>query len=193
MVAGYLPPPDYKFSIVHGRLKPDDKDAEMRKFRNGQTDIMIATTVIEVGVNVPNATVMVIENAERFGLAQLHQLRGRVGRGGNQSYCILIAGHKLSVNGKKRLNTMVQTTDGFEISKVDMELRGPGEMDGTRQSGILELKLADIRHDEAWLVLARNKAQDLLEKDPMIMLPENFGVRAELAKVPHRSVWSKIA
>lgn len=193
MVAGYLPPPDYKFSIVHGRLKPEDKDAEMRKFRNGQTDIMIATTVIEVGVNVPNATVMVIENAERFGLAQLHQLRGRVGRGGNQSYCILIAGHKLSVNGKKRLNTMVQTTDGFEISKVDMELRGPGEMDGTRQSGILELKLADIRHDEAWLVLARNKAQDLLEKDPMIMLPENFGVRAELAKVPHRSVWSKIA
>lgn len=193
MVAGYLPPPEFKYSIVHGKMKPDDKDEEMRKFRNGQTDIMVATTVIEVGVNVPNATVMVIENAERFGLAQLHQLRGRVGRGGNQSYCILMAGDKLSTIGRKRLSTMVNTTDGFEISKVDMELRGPGELDGTKQSGILDLKLADIRHDEPLLILARQKAQDILKNDPLLMLPENFGVRAELAKIPHRTVWSKIA
>lgn len=193
MVNDYLPAPEFKYSIVHGKLKPEEKDDEMRKFRNGQTDIMIATTVIEVGVNVPNATVMVIENAERFGLSQLHQLRGRVGRGGNQSYCILIAGHKLSANGKKRLETMVRTTDGFEISKVDLELRGPGEMDGTRQSGILDLKLADIRQDENLLLLARARAEDLLNSDPLLMKPEHFGVRQELAKVPHRTVWSKIA
>lgn len=193
MVTEFLPTPDFKYSIVHGRLKPDEKENEMHKFRNGLTDIMIATTVIEVGVNVPNATVMVIENAERFGLAQLHQLRGRVGRGGNQSYCVLVAGDKLSENGKKRLDTMVRTTDGFEISKVDLELRGPGEMDGTRQSGLLELKLADIRYDENLLVLARNKAEDLLNDDPLLMKPEHFGVRQELAKTPHRTVWSKIA
>lgn len=193
MVNGYLPAPEFKYSIVHGKLKPEEKDDEMRKFRNGQTDIMVATTVIEVGVNVPNATVMVIENAERFGLSQLHQLRGRVGRGGNQSYCILIAGQKLSANGKKRLETMVRTTDGFEISKVDLELRGPGEMDGTRQSGILDLKLADIRYDENLLLLARARAEDLLNNDPLMMKPEHFGVRQELAKIPHRTVWSKIA
>jgi ATP-dependent DNA helicase RecG len=193
MVNEYLPAPEFKYSIVHGKLKPEEKDDEMRKFRNGQTDIMVATTVIEVGVNVPNATVMVIENAERFGLSQLHQLRGRVGRGGNQSYCILIAGHKLSANGKKRLETMVRTTDGFEISKVDLELRGPGEMDGTRQSGILDLKLADIRHDENLLLLARARAEDLLNSDPLLMKPEHFGVRQELARIPHRTVWSKIA
>jgi len=193
MVNDYLPAPEFKYSIVHGKLKPEEKDDEMRKFRNGQTDIMVATTVIEVGVNVPNATVMVIENAERFGLSQLHQLRGRVGRGGNQSYCILVAGHKLSANGKKRLETLVRTTDGFEISKVDLELRGPGEMDGTRQSGILDLKLADIRHDENLLLLARAKAEDLLNSDPLLMKPEHFGVRQELAKIPHRTVWSKIA
>lgn len=193
MVAGYLPPPDFKFSMVHGKMKAAEKDEEMIRFRNGQTDIMVATTVIEVGVNVPNATVMVIENAERFGLSQLHQLRGRVGRGGNQSYCILVAGQKLSATAKKRLQTMVSTTDGFEISKVDLELRGPGEIDGTRQSGILDLKLADIRHDESWMVLARNKAEDLLNDDPLLMKPENAGVRAELASVPHRSIWSKIA
>lgn len=193
MVNDYLPAPEFKYSIVHGKLKPDEKDDEMRKFRNGQTDIMVATTVIEVGVNVPNATVMVIENAERFGLSQLHQLRGRVGRGGNQSYCILIAGQKLSANGKKRLETMVRTTDGFEISKVDLELRGPGEMDGTRQSGILDLKLADIRHDENLLLLSRARAEDLLNSDPLLMKPEHFGVRQELSKIPHRTVWSKIA
>jgi ATP-dependent DNA helicase RecG len=193
MVTEFLPTPDFKYSIVHGRMKSDEKENEMHKFRNGLTDIMIATTVIEVGVNVPNATVMVIENAERFGLAQLHQLRGRVGRGGNQSFCVLVAGDKLSENAKKRLDTMVRTTDGFEISKVDLELRGPGEMDGTRQSGLLELKLADIRYDENLLVLARNKAEDLLNNDPLLMKPENFGVRQELAKTPHRTVWSKIA
>ncbi len=192
MVNDYLPAPEFRYSMVHGKLKPEEKDDEMRKFRNGQTDIMVATTVIEVGVNVPNATVMVIENAERFGLAQLHQLRGRVGRGGNQSYCILVAGNKLSATAKKRMDTMVRTTDGFEISKVDLELRGPGELDGTRQSGILDLKLADIRHDEAWLLLARAKAEDLLNADPLLMKAEHFGVRQELGRIPHRTVWSKI-
>ncbi|MBL7812363.1 MAG: ATP-dependent DNA helicase RecG [Bacteroidetes bacterium] len=193
MVADYLSPPDYTYSMVHGRMKPEEKDEEMRKFKLHRTDIMVATTVIEVGVNVPNATVMVIENAERFGLAQLHQLRGRVGRGGTQSYCILVTGSKLSENARKRLKTMVRTTDGFEISKVDLELRGPGDMDGTRQSGILELKLADIQKDENLLVLSRELAQQLLDRDPLLMLPENMPVRNELNKIPHRTVWSKIS
>jgi len=192
-ITEYLSPPDYKFSMVHGRLKPDEKDAEMVKFKNHQTDIMVATTVIEVGVNVPNATVMIIENAERFGLAQLHQLRGRVGRGGDQSYCILVTGSKLSDGARKRLKTMVRTTDGFEIAQVDLELRGPGDMDGTRQSGLLDLKLADIRKDEKWLLLARQAAINLLDKDPMLMKPEHFMVRNELNKIPHRTVWSKIS
>ncbi len=193
VIAEYLSPPEFKYSMVHGRLKPAEKDAEMHKFKNHQTDIMVATTVIEVGVNVPNATVMIIENADRFGLAQLHQLRGRVGRGGDQSYCILVTGSKLSVNARQRLKTMVRTNDGFEIAQVDMELRGPGDMDGTRQSGILDLKLADIRKDEKWLLLAREAAEIILEKDPMFMLAENAVIRAELAKIPHRTVWSKIS
>lgn len=193
MVAEYLPPPKYKYSMVHGRLKSDEKDSEMQKFKNHQTDIMVATTVIEVGVNVPNASVMVIENAERFGLAQLHQLRGRVGRGADQSYCILITGGKLSAAARKRMKTMVETTDGFVIAQVDMELRGPGDMDGTRQSGLLDLKLADISRDEAILIKAREEAQRLLERDEMLMLPENLPVRMELGKIPHRTVWSKIS
>ena len=144
MVSTYLPPPQFKYSIVHGKLKAAEKDAAMNLFKNHQTDILIATTVIEVGVNVPNASVMVIENAERFGLAQLHQLRGRVGRGNEQSYCVLITKPGLGENGYKRISTMVNTNDGFEIAKVDLELRGPGELDGTKQSGVLELKLADF-------------------------------------------------
>lgn len=192
-VAEYLSPPAYTYSMVHGRLKSDEKDLEMTKFKNHQTDIMVATTVIEVGVNVPNATVMVIENAERFGLAQLHQLRGRVGRGGDQSYCILVTGSKLSAAAKKRLKTMVQTTDGFVIAQVDMELRGPGDMDGTRQSGILDLKLADLVKDEIWLVKAREAAEKLLNVDFQLEAPENAPVRREMLKIPHRTVWSKIS
>ena len=193
IVSAYLPPPDYKFSLVHGKMKGLEKEAEMQKFKQHQTDIMIATTVIEVGVNVPNASVMVIENAERFGLSQLHQLRGRVGRGSEQSYCILISGYQLSENGKKRLKTMVETNDGFEIAKVDLELRGPGELDGTKQSGILDLKIADIRQDEAILIASRVEAAQWLEKDELLMKPESAPIRLELSKSPHRTVWSKIS
>ncbi len=193
MVTEFLPPPDFKYSLLHGKMKPSEKDSEMSKFKNGATDIMIATTVIEVGVNVPNASVMVIENAERFGLSQLHQLRGRVGRGAEQSYCILITGHKLSENGKKRIQTMVRTNDGFEIAQVDLDLRGPGELDGTKQSGILDLKLADIRQDEAILIAARHEAVNWLEKDEMLMLPESEPIRYELSKTPNRTIWSKIS
>jgi ATP-dependent DNA helicase RecG len=193
MVSSYLSPPQYKYSIVHGKLKAVEKDAAMNLFKNHQTDIMIATTVIEVGVNVPNASVMVIENAERFGLAQLHQLRGRVGRGNEQSYCILITKPGLGEIGYRRISTMVQTNDGFEIAKVDLELRGPGELDGTKQSGVLELKLADIRHDESTLIASRVEAQEWLVGDELLMKPESAPIKAELAKIPNRTVWSKIS
>jgi len=193
MVSTYLPPPQFKYSIVHGKLKAAEKDAAMNLFKNHQTDILIATTVIEVGVNVPNASVMVIENAERFGLAQLHQLRGRVGRGNEQSYCVLITKPGLGENGYKRISTMVNTNDGFEIAKVDLELRGPGELDGTKQSGVLELKLADIRYDESTLIASRVEAQQWLENDELLMKPESVPIKSELAKIPNRTVWSKIS
>ena len=193
MVCEYLSPPEFKYSFIHGKMKPSDKESEMKKFKLGQTDIMVATTVIEVGVNVPNASVMVIENAERFGLAQLHQLRGRVGRGAEQSYCILVSGAKLSENGRKRIGTMVKTNDGFEIAKVDLELRGPGELDGTKQSGVLDLKLADIRSDESILIAARNEAILWLEHDELLMKPESSPIRTELGKTPNRTIWSKIS
>lgn len=193
VVAEYLPPPAYKYSMLHGKLKPAEKDIEMGRFKSHATDIMVATTVIEVGVNVPNASVMIIENAERFGLAQLHQLRGRVGRGAEQSYCILVTGGNLSAAARKRIQTMVATTDGFQIAQVDMELRGPGDMDGTRQSGLLELKLSDIRKDEALLLASRAAAEALLEDDATFEKPENAAVKLELSKIPHRTVWSKIS
>ena len=193
MVSTYLPPPQFKYSIVHGKLRAAEKDAAMNLFKNHQTDILIATTVIEVGVNVPNASVMVIENAERFGLAQLHQLRGRVGRGNEQSYCVLITKPGLGENGYKRISTMVNTNDGFEIAKVDLELRGPGELDGTKQSGVLELKLADIRYDESTLIASRVEAQQWLENDELLMKPESAPIKSELAKIPNRTVWSKIS
>ena len=193
VVTSYLPTPEYKYSMVHGKMKAADKETEMQKFKNHQTQIMIATTVIEVGVNVPNASVMVIENAERFGLSQLHQLRGRVGRGSEQSYCILLSGNQLSQNGKKRLNTMVATNDGFEIAKVDLELRGPGELDGTKQSGILDLKIADIRTDESTLIASRVEAQKWLEFDELLMKTESAPIKYELNRSPHRTVWSKIS
>ena len=168
-----FPAPKYTLSMVHGRMKANEKEAEMNRFMNGETQIMIATTVIEVGVDVPNASVMVIENAERFGLSQLHQLRGRVGRGADQSHCLLMTGFKLSADGRTRIETMVRSTDGFEISDVDLKLRGPGDLEGTRQSGILDLKLADIVRDEQMLRAARNIAQKLLDDDPHLAKAEN--------------------
>jgi len=165
--------PNCQISIVNGRMKPADKEYEMQRFIKHETQIMVATTVIEVGVNVPNASIMVIENAERFGLAQLHQLRGRVGRGSDQSYCILVSGNKLSADGKTRLKTMVESSNGFEIAEVDLKLRGPGNIEGTQQSGIANLKLASIIHDQQILLLARQAAFDLLRKDPKLDNEEN--------------------
>lgn len=189
-----FPQPQYQVSVVHGKMKAADKDYEMQRFVNGETQIMVATTVIEVGVNVPNASVMVIENAERFGLSQLHQLRGRVGRGADQSFCILMSGYKLTGEGKKRLETMVRTADGFEIAEVDLELRGPGDMEGTRQSGILDLKLADIVKDGPMLKYARNLAIGLLEDDPQLMQPENQRIAVYLQNLTRNRVnWSQIS
>jgi len=168
-----FPLPDYRVSIVHGKMKPVDKEFEMQRFIKGQTQIMVATTVIEVGVNVPNASVMIIENAERFGLSQLHQLRGRVGRGAEQSYCILMSSHKLSHDGKIRLDTMVKTNNGFEISEIDLQLRGPGNLEGTQQSGVLDLKVANLATDQELLIKVRKTVEQIFEKDPQLALPEN--------------------
>ena len=172
-LAREFPLPEYKISIVHGQMKPKDKDYEMQRFLEGKTQLMVATTVIEVGVNVPNASVMIIESAERFGLSQLHQLRGRVGRGNDQSYCILMSGIKKSKEASTRLQTMVQTNDGFEISEVDMKLRGPGNIEGTQQSGILEMKIANIVQDSRIVSFARAKAMEILENDPDLIDPKN--------------------
>lgn len=168
-----FPRPEYQVSIVHGKMKPAEKEFEMRRFQKGETQLMVATTVIEVGVDVPNASVMVIENAERFGLSQLHQLRGRVGRGAEQSYCILMTGNKLSKEARVRLETMVRTNDGFEIAETDLKLRGPGDLQGTRQSGMLELRLANLAKDQHILAEARGCVQQVLEDDPELLLPEN--------------------
>jgi ATP-dependent DNA helicase RecG len=168
-----FPLPDYQISIVHGKMPNADKQFEMQRFIDGKTQIMVATTVIEVGVNVPNASVMIIENAERFGLSQLHQLRGRVGRGAEQSYCILMSGQKLSKEGRKRLETMVMTNNGFEISEIDLELRGPGDLAGTQQSGVLDLKLANLVKDQQILQEARNTVIEIFHEDPLLSLPEN--------------------
>ena len=160
--------PEQQISIVHGQMKAENKDFEMARFVKGETQIMVATTVIEVGVNVPNASIMIIESAERFGLSQLHQLRGRVGRGAEQSYCILMSGNKLSEDAQQRLKTMVRTSDGFEIAEEDLKLRGPGDLMGTQQSGILELKLADLVKDNTILQYARQIAMETLEEDPAL-------------------------
>ena len=168
-----FPLPDFQISIVHGKMKNADKQFEMQRFVEGKTQIMVATTVIEVGVNVPNASVMIIENAERFGLSQLHQLRGRVGRGADQSYCILMSGQKLSKEGRKRLETMVMTNNGFEISEIDLELRGPGDLSGTMQSGVMDLKLANLVKDQQILLEARNTVIEIFQEDPLLSLPQN--------------------
>ena len=168
-----FPLPDYSISILHGKMKPAEKDAEMKRFAEGKTNIMVATTVIEVGVNVPNASVMIIESAERFGLSQLHQLRGRVGRGADQSYCILMTSYKLTSDSKIRMETMVNSNDGFEIAEVDLKLRGPGDIMGTQQSGVLNLQIADLVKDKDILLLARNYAFKVLNDDPSMQKPEN--------------------
>jgi ATP-dependent DNA helicase RecG len=172
-VMDHFPIPEYHISIVHGQLKPGEKESEMKRFVEKKTHIMVATTVIEVGVDVPNASVMVIENAERFGLSQLHQLRGRVGRGADQSHCILMSSYKLTADGRKRLDTMVRTTDGFEIAEVDLHLRGPGDLQGTQQSGLVGLKLASLVKDEKLLKLAREFAHRTLDEDPRLEKPGN--------------------
>jgi ATP-dependent DNA helicase RecG len=186
--------PDVPLSVVHGRMKPADKDYEMQRFAAGQTKIMVATTVIEVGVNVPNASVMIIENAERFGLSQLHQLRGRVGRGAEQSYCILMTEYKISKDSKVRLSTMVRTNNGFEISEVDLKLRGPGDIEGTQQSGVLDLLVADISKDGDILQEARQTAMSLLEGDPELSLPEHQPVIRHIRSLKKETLnWSRIS
>ncbi|PKH51132.1 ATP-dependent DNA helicase RecG [Tenacibaculum sp. Bg11-29] len=189
-----FPSPKYQISIVHGQMKPADKEYEMNRFVKGETQIMVATTVIEVGVNVPNASVMVIESAERFGLSQLHQLRGRVGRGGEQSYCILLSSFKLSSDSKTRLQTMVETTDGFKIAEVDLKLRGPGNIMGTQQSGVLNLKIADVVKDSGILQKARQIAISVLEEDAAFSKPENANLLKVYRQLQKTSgLWSNIS
>jgi ATP-dependent DNA helicase RecG len=186
--------PQYQVSVVHGKMKAADKEYEMQRFIKKETQIMVATTVIEVGVNVPNASVMVIENAERFGLSQLHQLRGRVGRGAEQSYCILMSGYKLSAESRERLNTMVATNNGFEIAEVDLKLRGPGDIEGTRQSGVLDLKLADLAKDTQILALARNTAEEILNEDPELKDSKNNLLSVYITNYSKsRPVWSRVS
>ncbi|WP_179320284.1 ATP-dependent DNA helicase RecG [Winogradskyella helgolandensis] len=193
-VSREFPMPDYQISIVHGKMKPADKDYEMERFVKGETQIMVATTVIEVGVNVPNASVMIIESAERFGLSQLHQLRGRVGRGAEQSYCILMTSHKLSQDSKTRLETMVRSSDGFEIAEVDLKLRGPGDLMGTQQSGILNLRIADIVKDKDILEQSRYYAKNILKLDPSLASPEHrviLNTYRQMSKF--RNIWNYIS
>jgi ATP-dependent DNA helicase RecG len=190
----YFPTPHYQISVVHGRMKPEAKEFEMKRFVEGTTQIMVATTVIEVGVNVPNASVMVIENAERFGLSQLHQLRGRVGRGADQSYCILMTNFKLTEDARERLNTMSRTNDGFEIAEVDLRLRGPGAIEGTQQSGLPGFKLANLAKDGPILTAARNAALQILEKDPQLHAREHATLMNYIKEnLKGVKVWSKIS
>lgn len=200
LMAGYdlmstrFPLPYYAISLVHGKMKPEEKEFEMKRFAENKTQIMLSTTVIEVGIDVPNATMMVIENAERFGLSQLHQLRGRVGRGGEQSYCVLMSNNKLSSEGKLRLNAMVNSNDGFEIANVDLNLRGPGDIQGTQQSGTLDFKMADISKDEKLVVFTRNLAINLLKQDPELQLPEHTRIKNYLSTLLKKNnIWGKIS
>ena len=193
-VSRAFPLPEYQVAIVHGKMKPADKEFEMQRFARGDAHILVATTVIEVGVNVPNASVMVIESAERFGLSQLHQLRGRVGRGAEQSFCILMTGHKMSAESKKRMEIMVQTNDGFVIAEEDLRLREPGDLMGTQQSGILDLKVADLAKDQQILILARRNASELLAKDPNFKDPENASILKEFKNILRtKPNWSRIS
>ncbi len=192
-VKSFFPEPTYWISMVHGKQSAEQKETNMNRFVNGDTQILVGTTVIEVGVNVPNASVMVIESAEKFGLSQLHQLRGRVGRGADKSYCILLTGQKVSRDARERLNMMVSTNDGFKIAEKDLELRGPGEMEGTRQSGALVFKLANIVEDKAMLEAARQSVDKILQQDPELMLPSHLPLLQYLQTQKTKSRWSKIA
>ena len=193
-IAREFPLPNYQISIVHGQMKPADKDFEMQRFLKGETQIMVATTVIEVGVNVPNASVMIIESAERFGLSQLHQLRGRVGRGADQSYCILMTSHKLGNDSKTRMETMVRSTDGFEIAEVDLKLRGPGDIMGTQQSGVLQLKIANIVKDKELLSLARTWAKNILKEDPKLSLAKHLPIHTTYIQMgKYKNIWNYIS
>jgi ATP-dependent DNA helicase RecG len=185
----------YDVSKVHGKMKPAEKDAEMQRFKRGETRIMVSTTVIEVGVDVPNASVMVIENAERFGLSQLHQLRGRVGRGADQSFCILVTGYKLSEDTRKRIDIMVDSNDGFEIAEADLKLRGPGDIEGTQQSGIaFDLKLANLARDGMLIEQVRNIAKEIIAKDADLVQPENQLLARELRRLKKSPFdWSSIS
>ncbi len=193
VMAHEFPLPDYRISIVHGKLKAVEKQFEMNRFIKGETQIMVATTVIEVGVNIPNASVMIIENAERFGLSQLHQLRGRVGRGAEQSFCILMSSHKLSREGRIRLDTMVKTNNGFEIAEIDLQLRGPGNIEGTQQSGVLDLKVANLVTDQELLIAARKFVETIFEKDPQLSHPENQILHQSLQSKEPGLSWNKIS
>jgi ATP-dependent DNA helicase RecG len=189
-----FPLPKYAISILHGKMKAEEKDFEMKRFAEGKTNIMVATTVIEVGVNIPNASVMIVESAERFGLSQLHQLRGRVGRGADQSYCILMSSHKLSNNSKTRMDTMVRTNDGFEIAEVDLKLRGPGDLMGTQQSGVLNLQIADLVRDRDILSLARNYAVKILKDDAPLEKPKHSEMRTVFIEMTKRkNIWNYIS
>lgn len=192
-VKSFFPEPKYWISMVHGRQKPDQKETNMQRFVKGDTQIMVSTTVIEVGVNVPNASVMVIESAEKFGLSQLHQLRGRVGRGSEQSFCILLTGNKLSNEGRERMKILCATNDGFKVSEKDLEIRGPGDIEGTRQSGLLNFKLANIIQDRVMLDVAKNITSVIIDTDPDLILAENLPIKNHLNQHKGKTVWSKIS
>lgn len=186
--------PEMPISILHGQMKPEAKDFEMARFAKGETKIMVATTVIEVGVDVPNASVMIVESAQRFGLSQLHQLRGRVGRGAEQSFCILMTDHKLSSESKTRIETMVRTNNGFEIAETDLKLRGPGDLMGTQQSGALDLLIADLGKDGELLKTARVAAQTILANDPLLQQEENRMILHQIESTKKSAVnWSKVS
>jgi len=189
----WFPEPKYWISRVDGRQKQAERDTNMQRFVARDTQILVATTVIEVGVNVPNATVMVIESSEKFGLSQLHQLRGRVGRGSEKSYCILLSSPRLGREAKERLMTLCETDNGFKIAEKDLEIRGPGDIEGTRQSGLLNFKLANIVQDREWLELARAAVENILEKDPDLAGEENRPLKTFLQAQHGKTAWSKIS
>ena len=192
-VKAFFPEPAYWISMVHGKMKAAQKEANMQRFAKGETNIMVATTVIEVGVDVPNASVMVIESAEKFGLPQMHQLRGRVGRGSEKSYCILLTSPRISAEAKQRLKVMTQTNDGFKIAEKDLEMRGPGDIEGTRQSGVLDFKLANIIEDKTLLEEAKRAAGALIDTDPELILPANQGLKSFLVRQKGKTAWSRIS
>jgi ATP-dependent DNA helicase RecG len=192
-VKSYFPEHSYRISMVHGRQTAAEKETNMQRFLKNDTQIMVSTTVIEVGVDVPNASVMVIESAEKFGLSQLHQLRGRVGRGAEQSYCILITGPRLSNDARERIKIMVATNDGFKIAEKDLEIRGPGEIDGTRQSGALQFKLASIVADRSMLEVCREAVSEIISADPDLQKPENQALKNHLSASKSKTLWGKIA